>query len=220
MEVILSTFVFRKYQPLSLRLWHWFNAIVILGLLATVLIRKTFLSWRTNSVLIENKLSEAGLMITPQMAKDIAVSIRNPLWDWHIYLGFVLAALCVVRLLIIVFIEKKFPGVIELKNLLNIKKTLVSERKSTLHFSIIKVGYGFFYLVTLFMVISGLVLQFKNELSLGGDLSESIKDIHELTMWFFVVFIGVHLLGVIKAEHGPDKGIISDMINGGRDLKR
>jgi Ni/Fe-hydrogenase 1 B-type cytochrome subunit len=216
----LSNLVFRKYQPLSLRLWHWLNAIVILGLLATVLIRKTFLSWRTNSVLIENKLNEAGLLITPQLAKDIAVSIRNPLWDWHIYLGFALAALFVVRLLIVIFIEKKIPGVLELKSIMNIKKTLGSEKKSTLHFSIVKIGYGFFYLVTLFMVISGLVLHFKAELSLGSELSQSVKDIHELTMWFFVAFIGAHLLGVIKAEHGPDKGIVSDMINGGADLKR
>ncbi|MEN0059456.1 MAG: cytochrome b/b6 domain-containing protein, partial [Bdellovibrio sp.] len=60
---------FRKYQPLGLRIWHWLNALAILGLLLTVLLRKTFLSWRTNSALIEAKLQAAGTAITPELAK-------------------------------------------------------------------------------------------------------------------------------------------------------
>ena len=48
-----------KYT-LAFRIWHWLNAIVVLGLLGTVFLRKTFLSWRTNSEILMTKLSEIG----------------------------------------------------------------------------------------------------------------------------------------------------------------
>lgn len=76
----MSKYSFRKYQPLSLRIWHWANSIIILGLLGTVLIRKTFLSWRTNSAVIQEKMSEIGVSITPEFAKEVAVTIRDPLY--------------------------------------------------------------------------------------------------------------------------------------------
>ena len=91
---------FRKYQPLCLRVWHWMNAAIISGLLMTVLLRKTLLSWRINSVLIEEKLKAAGTVITPELAKDIAIAIRNPLWDCHIYLGFALGVFFIGRICI------------------------------------------------------------------------------------------------------------------------
>lgn len=211
----MSKYSFKKYQPLSLRLWHWLNAMVILGLLTTVLLRKTFLSWRTNSVLIQDKLTEVGTSITPELAKDIAVAIRNPLWDWHIYLGYFLAALILSRVLIAIFIEKKCIVLKPLKNLFQFGQVPQTEKTEFLHYSLVKIGYGIFYLATLLMVISGFMLTFKTELNLAKELSQNIKETHELMMWFFVVFVLGHLLGVVIAENKKDAGIISDMINGG-----
>ena len=47
-----------KRFSLSLRIWHWLNAIVVLGLLGTFFLRKTFLSWRENSQIIMHKLAD------------------------------------------------------------------------------------------------------------------------------------------------------------------
>ena len=44
---------------------------------------------------------------------------------------------------------------------------------------------------------------------------DSIKEIHELMMWFFVAFAGGHILGIVMAENKEDSGLVSDMINGG-----
>lgn len=212
----MSEFSFRKYQPVSLRLWHWSNALVILGLLGTVLMRKTFLSWRTNAAVIEEKLKAAGTVIPPELSKEIAVAIRNPLWDWHIYLGFGLGALFLGRVFIALFVEKEFPGTQALRLALGLRKSPAHEKIQAFHHAAVKAGYAAFYLVTALMVMTGFLLAFKTELGLPKDLIGPAKETHELLMWFFVVFIGGHLLGVVVAENREDSGLVSDMIHGGK----
>lgn len=212
----MNKYSFKKYQPLGLRLWHWLNAVVILSLLLTVLLRKTLLSWRTNSALIEQKITDAGSVITADLAKEIAIAIRNPLWDWHIYLGYTLAFLLVVRILVAVLIEKKIFEISHFKNIFNINRFAPSDKKQAMHYSLVKIGYVVFYLMTLVMVLTGLLLAFEGNLNLSESISEFFEETHELSMWFFVVFIGVHLGGVLWAENTTEKGIVSDMINGGK----
>jgi Ni,Fe-hydrogenase I cytochrome b subunit len=187
--------------------------VVIIGLLATVLLRKTFLSWSTNSALIEDKLKGA---ITPEMAKEIAVAIRNPLWDWHIYLGFTLASLLLCRILIALFVEKSCPGLEAFKNVLKLKDLPAGERIKAAHYSLVKISYAVFYLAVAFMVLTGFTQYFKAELGLSKNIISIVKDAHELMMWLFVVFGCAHIVGVIIAENRQDSGIISDMVNGGR----
>lgn len=206
---------FKKYQPLGLRIWHWLNATVIFGLLGTVLLRKTFLSWRSNSVIIENKLKEAGTVISSDLAKEIAVSIRNPLWDWHIYLGFALGTLLVCRFLIAVFVERKCPGMHSLKSAIGLKNLPANEKAKGFHYVLVKTSYTFFYFISVMMVITGLILNFKDKSGISKETVGSIKEIHELSIWFFVVFAGCHILGIIIAENKGDSGLVSDMINGG-----
>lgn len=197
-------------------MWHWLNALAILGLLATVLLRKTFLSWRANSALIQGKLQEAGTSITADLAKDIAVSIRTPMWDWHYVLGFTLAGLLVFRLISGVFAVKKCPASQAVQGTCNFFKVPANERLHALHYAFVKTGYALFYLSTLFMVITGLVMYFKTDLGISKETIEPIKELHELMMWFFVVFVGGHILGVVIAENRGDQGLVSDMIHGGK----
>lgn len=188
----------REYRSLSFRIWHWFNALAITGLLLTVLIRKTLLSWRTNSVVISSKLEAAGHSIPTELAVDLAKTIRNPLWDWHIWLGYILGALLIIRFLIAIVGKKR--------------------TKNNNHSPVVKFLYVVFHLMTALMVITGLLLIFKKDLgqtilSMAGLL----KEIHEVSMWFFVGFIIVHIAGVIRAEYGESPGIVSDMISGGKE---
>lgn len=209
-------FSFQKSQSRPLRIWHWLNAIVIFGLLGTVLLRKTLLSWRTNSQLIETKLGEAGLAVTPDLAREIAVAIRNPLWDLHIYLGYALAGLWLGRALVVLLVEKSCPGIEAFKALTKARRSVGEERKGLFHYALVHFSYGLFYLATLLMVVSGLILTFKNELGVAKETAGMIKENHETLMWFFVLFVGGHLAGVIMAELGKYPGIVSNMINGGR----
>jgi len=211
----MANFSFRKYRPLSLRVWHWLTAVSILGLLGTVLIRKTLLSWRTNAALIEEKLKAAGITITPELAREIAVAIRNPLWDWHIYLGFALGALFIGRVFIAFLVERQFMGAEVFKAISGLPRVPESEKGDAYYFILVKALYAVFYLFTAFMVVTGFMLTFKTDFGLSRELAQKTKELHELAMWFFVGFVGVHILGVIAAEVGRFPGIVSDMISGG-----
>ncbi len=211
----MSKYSFRGYKPASLRVWHWLNALVITALLGTVLLRKTFLSWRTNSALLEDRLRETGVIITPELAKELAVAIRNPLWDWHIRLGFALGALLLGRVVIALFVEKRLPAARAMASLSRAKLAPANERRDALHHALVKASYVVFYFVTLVMVATGVVLVFRGELGLAKPLATQIKEAHELLMWFFVAFVAAHLLGVVVAENRDDPGLISEMVNGG-----
>ncbi|MCD6654702.1 MAG: cytochrome b/b6 domain-containing protein [Sulfurovum sp.] len=191
-----------KKWRLDFRLWHWINAFVILGLLSTVFLRKTFLSWRTNSELLVQKLSEINIDITSKQATVLAKAIRAPMWEWHIILGYALAALAVWRILLF-FTQSG-------------KENYINFKEQTLHYKMVKIGYLIFYAIIAFMSISGLLMVFHEELGLIEETVKSLKELHELVYNGVLIFVPLHLLGVIAAEQKEDRGIISDMINGGK----
>ena len=190
-----------KKWRLDFRIWHWVHATVILGLLGTVFLRKTFLSWRANSELLTQKLSEIDLAVTEAQAKVLAKAIRAPMWEWHIILGYALAALVVWRI-ILFFTESG-------------KQNYQNLSSETLHKKMVKLGYIGIYAIILFMSISGLVIHFYEELGLLKDTAHDIKEVHELVFNAILIFVPLHIIGVIIAENRDEKDIISDMINGG-----
>lgn len=190
-----------KKWRLDFRVWHWVHATVILGLLGTVFLRKTFLSWRTNAELLTQKLSEINIEVTADQAKVLATAIRAPMWEWHIILGYALATLLLWRLLLF-FTQSG-------------KSNYQDFKEETLHKKMVKTSYIIFYAVLLFMAISGLTIHFYETLSLTKDTAHDIKEIHELVYNAILIFVPLHIIGVIVAESRDEKGIISDMIHGG-----
>jgi len=85
----------------------------------------------------------------------------------------------------------------------------------TLHKKMVKLGYIGIYAIILFMSISGLVIHFYEELGLLKDTAHDIKEIHELVFNAILIFVPLHIIGVIIAENRDEQDIISDMINGG-----
>jgi cytochrome b561 len=186
---------------LNFRIWHWIHAIVVLGLLGTVFLRKTFLSWRSNSELLTQKLSEINLEVTEAQAKVLAKAIRAPMWEWHIILGYALAALVVWRILLF-FTESG-------------KQNYQNLAKETFHKKMVKLGYLGIYTTLFFMSVSGLVIHFYQELGLLKETAHDIKDVHEFVYNALLIFVPLHILGVFAAENRDEKGILSDMVNGG-----
>ena len=155
-----------KKWRLDFRIWHWINAAVVLGLLGTVFLRKTFLSWRSNSELLAQKLSEIDVSVTEAQAKVLAKAIRAPMWEWHILLGYALAALVLWRIFLFFTPSGK-------QNFQNLKS-------ETLHKKLVSYGYIVIYAVLLFMTISGLTIHFHETLGLTKEVAHDIKEIHEL----------------------------------------
>ncbi|EQB39448.1 cytochrome B561 [Sulfurimonas hongkongensis] len=186
-----------KYST-SFRIWHWLNALVILGLIGTVLLRKTFLSWRTNSELIMLELSKIDISITSEQAKVIAKAIRAGMWEWHYILGYALVALLLFR----IFIHFKEGS----------KKRSFSSLST--HKKVVRISYYIVYATILFMSVSGFTMYFYEALGLAEETAHSIKEIHELVYNILLYFVPLHIIGVFIAENRDEKGIVSTMING------
>jgi len=192
-----------KKWRLDFRIWHWVHAAVILGLLGTVFLRKTFLSWRTNSELLTQKLSEINLEVTADQAKMLAKAVRAPMWEWHIILGYALAALVLWR--IILFFTQSG------------KRSYQNIKKDSFHKKMVKLGYIGIYAILFFMTVSGFVIHFHEALGLTKDAAHDIKEIHELVYNAILIFAPLHIIGVFIAENQDEKGILSDMVNGGEE---
>ena len=183
---------------LSFRIWHWFNAMIIIGLLGTVFLRKTFLSWKTNSEIITNQLAAINLEIGADQAKIIAKAIRAEMWNWHIILGYGLALMVFYRI-VLFFIDKS-------------QQKSWSELNG--HKKIVKLSYYLLYGVLLFITVSGFVIYFHDFLSLSSAKVHDVKEFHEFLYNFVLLFVPLHIAGVFIAENRDEKGIVSTMING------
>lgn len=189
----------RNTYSKGFRLWHWLNAVAILGLLGTVLLRKTFLSYKTNGQVILDELAKLDITITLDAAKAIARTIRMPMWEWHYILGFVLAALLLYRI-VLHFREKSLCLMDDFK--------AAPDR----HEKGVYLMYGAFYGFLILISVTGLGLYFGKAAGVERELLHPVKEFHEIIMWFFVLFVPAHIIGLFIAENRGDKGIVSDMI--------
>lgn len=186
-----------KYT-IKFRIWHWLNAIVVLGLLGTVFLRKTFLSYKANAEIIMAKLADLGNEIQLEDAKSIARSIRNVMWEWHLFLGYALAFLLLYRV-VLFFIDK-------------------SQRDPfaslSLHKKGVKALYYILYATLFFMTITGFAIYLQQALGLGESTVKLLKESHEAVFIFIMIFVPLHVGGVVVADIKEEHGLISTMING------
>ncbi len=186
-----------KYT-LQFRIWHWLNAIVVLGLLGTFFLRKTFLSYKTNAEVLMTKLSDLGTDITIEEAKIAAKAIRAGMWEWHIIFGYALAFLVLYRIYLF-FADSSEK---------------VDFSSLDMHHKAVRVSYYAIYAILLFMTISGLAIHFHQELGLTKEFAKSIKNIHEPVAYILAVFVPMHIAGVFFADATDEKGLVSSMIHG------
>jgi len=186
-----------KYT-LLFRIWHWLNALVVLGLLATVLLRKTFLSKHENANILIDKLFEMGIEITEKQGIVLAKAIRSVMWEWHIILGYALAFLVLYRIYLY-FFDKSIK---------------VDFSSLDIHHKAVKISYYIVYAILFFLAISGFVIHFYHELGMSKDFAHDIKELHEFTYQFILYFTPLHVAGVFIADAKDENGLISSMIHG------
>lgn len=193
--------MFRKPRSLGIRIWHWLQGLVVLGLLGTVLLRMTLLKKSVVSPLIQSSLQDKGASVSADQATSVAELYVGRLWEWHVYLGYALTALLILRGL--VFIKDRF------------RKSPRAAGVGKIHYRLVKTLYAAFYVSVLVMILTGLNMVFGDVLKLSDQINELLFEVHENLMWFILGFVVLHILGVLKAESSEDKGIVSEMIHGG-----
>jgi Ni/Fe-hydrogenase 1 B-type cytochrome subunit len=192
-----------KRHSAAIRLWHWMNVLIITGSLVTLLI---------NSTLFEDKLIKA----LPQ-GKSIFHTLEDKIWGIHIYFGYALAVLFVFRIAQELFQRSDQNFWHQLKIVYKDYFFAKENRDQAKHELIVKLLYIIFYMLLSLMVITGLALAFQEQLSIPRNITHSVQDFHGFCMYLIIAFVVVHVAGVILAERKDSSGIVSDMINGGKD---
>lgn len=182
------------------RIMHWAIAISMILLLITIFLRSTWLNKNHVADIIQNYLSTTNQSLSQDQIIVLAKQIRKPMWDWHIYIGYVLVGLYCIRLALPFFGQMKFS------NPFNKQLTL----KEKFQYWV----YLFFYGCTAISLVTGLIIEFGPE-----DLKKSTEEIHALSIYYLLTFIFIHIGGVLYAELTNQQGIISKIVSGTRKVK-
>jgi cytochrome b561 len=203
-----------KKHSASIRLWHWLNLIVISGSLITVLINSTILKSRQKAPMVLAEMKKSGPNVTLDQARAAVHVLSDKIWDVHVYFGYALIALFFFRLIAEFFQLADQTLIGQFKKASRLFKTPATKQNAQ-HDLVVKSIYLVFYLLLFTMVATGICLAFGDNLGISEPMQHSIQDVHGFCMYPILVFIAVHIAGVLLAEHKDGKGIVSDMINGG-----
>ena len=186
-----------KYS-LQFRAWHWLNAIIVLGLVGTVLLRWTFLSKNVNAEILVEKLLNFGISISQDQGVTLAKALRVELWEWHILLGYAFLGLVIFR----VYLYFKDSS----------KRTAFKELD--LHHKAVRSSYYVLYTTFFVMIATGFFIYLYKDLGSTKEFAQGIKEIHELVYYYIAIFIPLHVAGVFFADATDENGLVSSMING------
>lgn len=206
---------FREKHSRSMRIWHWGTFIIILGSLITVLLAKTILNTRTNIPLVQQNLQKSNITVTVDQAKSVAHEFNDIIWHWHTYIGYVLAALLLFRILFEFFQPQEQKLIPALKKALKYLKQLAVDKQNAKHYLFVRCAYILFYISLFVQVCTGLFMAYSDGVPDLKSLKSLASNIHSVFMWIILTYIVLHVGGVIIAELSKrKKGLISDMING------
>ena len=178
------------------RIIHWATAVTFMLLLITIFLRLTWMNKNNMADIIQNYLNGTDQTLSRDQIVAMAKQIRKPMWDWHIYLGYVLAGLFTIRFTLPFFGEMKFQS--------PLAKNLTTKQRFQ------KWTYIIFYICVVGSLITGLLIVWG-----PSEWKKSLEEIHVLGVYYLVAFIVLHVAGIIIAELTDQKGIISRIINGG-----
>ncbi len=177
-------------HKLSDRILHWTLAFSILFILLTVFLRLNWMEKNHVAAILMDKLSLIDISVSKEQAIKIAKQIRKPMFDWHIYVGYVAFGIFVLRVLY---------------NFLH--KEMYDPKTSKERFQLWV--YRVFYIFLGITLITGLYMEFGPDFL--NDLSE---EVHKLTLYYIIPFLIVHFVGILVSELTTKGGIVSKMIGG------
>ncbi len=125
----------------------------------------------------------------------MAKQIRKPMWEWHIYLGYVLVGLFSIRFTLPLFGTMKFQN------------PMAKDLSLKVRFQ--KWAYIIFYICVVGSLVTGLLIEWGPK-----DWKKPVEEIHMLGIYYLVAFIVIHIVGVIIAEFTGQKGIVSRIVSG------
>lgn len=176
------------------RLLHWVTALAMMVLFITGFLRMKWMSKTTIANAINYKTTDAPL--TKEQIGGIIKTIREPMWQWHEIFAKVMIITLIVRIIYMVLKGIKFTN--PFKTNINFKERIQG------------LTYVYFYVFVTISAFTGICL----ENGFLATYEDAIEDIHKWGLYWFPIFMILHIGGVYLAEHSNKKGITSKMISG------
>ncbi|MCB2379246.1 cytochrome b/b6 domain-containing protein [Hymenobacter sp. BT635] len=203
-------------NSLALRLWHWGSAAVISSLLTTILFLRVIVDTRGLGPSFQEVMLKQGVTMSTEQVRGLSRVVSHRIWDWHVYLGITLSFLLLFRLGLEFFQTGGQRFSVRLAVARRYFRQQGADLRDARHSLLVKYSYVAFYLMLVVMVGTGLVLTFADDVAFLHELEHTMKEIHNVTMYLVMAFIVFHIGGVVWSELSKGKGIVSDMINGGK----
>jgi cytochrome b len=182
--------------------------LIVLGVLNQLFKLKSSANYNFNN---------AGATVSDEQAGSVAHALGDNVWSIHIYFGYVLVGLLLFRLVLEFFQMADQKFIRKMKDVYRQFQSIKKQRELAKHELAVKAIYAAFYILLIIMAVTGLFLAFEDLLAPFKSIRHSVKEVHGFCMYLILAFIVVHLAGVFLAERKDNKGIVSDMINGGGD---
>lgn len=131
-------------------------------------------------------------------------------------IGFGLSFLFFARIIIEITSPEKQKISYKLKNVKQLMKSTPENKVEYVHYLRVRLSYTAFFLILLCMVLTGLGMSFGRDLGFSRDVFRAVKSVHEIAQYLIYAFVIIHLAGVILAENGKLRGIVSGMIHGNK----
>lgn len=183
----------RKFTALH-RILHWTIAIAMPIMFITGFLRMFWMNKNGMVALMESKTTTTPL--PKELMSDIASSIRQPMWEWHEFFANVMIVAFIARILYMIFKGIRFP------NPFNARLVLKERLQGFV--------YLYFYVFVFISAFTGVCIQ--NHFF--DSYHDGIEMVHKWGLYWFPIFIVLHLLGIVVAEYSTKKGITSKMIGG------
>ena len=180
------------------RILHWLIATVFMFIILTVFLRQNWMNKDQVGQILSDKLLEHGILLSKKDASLIGKAVRYPMWKFHAWAGYVLVLLYIARMILF-----KVQGAV-FNN--PFKRDLPLKERSK------AIIYSVFYLCLGITLVTGLILVWGPKSN--RELHHFAQGIHIQSLYYALTFIVLHLGGLVLAELGSDKGIISRMIHG------
>lgn len=181
----------RKFTAFH-RLLHWIMVVAMPILFITGFLRMYWMNKNQIAEIIGSKTSA----IPKEQIADIAKSIREPMWHWHEVFANIMIFSFLARIIYMLVKGIRFPNPFK-------RNQPFKERLQGFI-------YVYFYLFVFISAVTGICI----EKGFFPQWKEDIETIHKWGIYWFPIFIVLHLAGIVIAEFYNKKGITSKMIGG------
>lgn len=198
----------------GIRFWHWATVFVMSFQLLTAFTGKFLLNDDKIGETLTEQLQKKGMHLEPNEAWSIGNAMVDNVWTFHTWIGYVLSGLLLLRIIIEFFQanEEKFATRIR-KSVQWLRQK--QEIKKARHYLVVKVVYLIAYILIGILAGTGIWMGLnRNSPVHNTEQFHEVKEIHEFTVNLFMIFLFVHIVGVIRAERGSYPNVVSEMIHG------